>query len=66
MKVKDIVKKVKVDNIIKKAKVILPVHALQVLLSLSLGTGGSQKAEEYLKFSLENESQKYNRPCQPE
>ena len=39
---------------------ILPVHALQVLLSVSLATGGSQKAGEYLKFSLESESQKYN------
>ena len=44
----------------KKAKVILPVHALQILLSVSSGTGGSQKAEEYLKFSLYSESQKYN------
>ena len=50
----------KVDNIIKKAKVILPVHALQVLLSVSPRTGGSQKSEEYLKFSLESESQNYN------
>ena len=50
----------KVDNNIEKAKVILPVHALQILLSVSTGTGGSQKAEEYLRFSLKSESQKYN------
>ena len=36
------------------------MHALQVLLSVSPGTGGSQKAEEYLSFSLKSESQKYN------
>ena len=51
MKVKDIGKKVKEHNIIKKAKVILPVHVLQVLLSVSPGTGGSHKDEEFLKFS---------------
>ena len=50
----------KEDNNIEKAKVILLVHAFQVLLSVSLGTAGSQKAEGYLKFSLESESQKYN------
>ena len=36
------------------------MHALQILLSVSTGTGGSQKAEEYLRFSLKSESQKYN------
>ena len=36
------------------------MHALHVLLSVSTGTGGSQKAEEYLRFSLKSESQKYN------
>ena len=37
------------------------MHALQILLSVSTGTGGSQKAEEYLRFSLKIESEKYNR-----
>ena len=36
------------------------MHALQILLSVSTGTGGSHKAEEYLRFSLKSESQKYN------
>ena len=36
------------------------MHALQILLSVSTGTGGSQKPEEYLRFSLKSESQKYN------
>ena len=36
------------------------MHALKILLSVSTGTGGSQKAEEYLRFSLKSESQKYN------
>ena len=29
-------------------------------MSVSLATGGSQKAEEYLRFSLKSESQKHN------
>ena len=36
----------KVKNIIKKVKVIWPLHALQVLLSVLPGTLGGQKAEE--------------------
>ena len=36
------------------------MHALQILLSGLTGAGGSQKAEEYLRFSLKSESQKYN------
>ena len=36
----------KVKNAIKKVKVIQPLHALQVLLSVLPGTLGGQKAEE--------------------
>ena len=51
----------KVKNIIKKVKVIRPLLALQVSLTVLPGSLGGQRPEKYLMFSLESASLRYSK-----